>query len=186
LTFDDDNTDLSNMLANIRPSKREMVRVLLGYSLCARFDVPNHPPGAIYTYPFTHRPLVDFMLAIPGTEVSAPGATRSLMRRAFAELVPAPILRRQSKGYYPPAALRAARGIAGTMLPAQRLEVVQRGWVDAPLLEAAVRGLLDGGGRGAEIRQVVRLEHWLTSRYRRGPAAIQKGEEVNTNGVLNA
>src|SRR5690606_5071290 len=87
---------------------------------------PLNELGAItYTYPFGHRPLVDFMLSIPGETVSAPGETRALMRRAFAGLVPARVLHRRSKGHYPPAAVRAARLVADTLQPITALEVVR-------------------------------------------------------------
>jgi asparagine synthase (glutamine-hydrolysing) len=140
-----------------------------------------------YTYPFLHRPLVEFMLAIPGEQLSAPGQTRALMRRAFDNIVPARILRRVSKGYYPPAALRSARQLAQSMLPADRLEVVRRGWIDPRQLEAAIRILTDGSGEtDADVQRVLRLEQWLTSRHRRAPAAIPQRKEVRTNAVLNA
>jgi asparagine synthase (glutamine-hydrolysing) len=174
-------------LSSVRASKRDLARLLLGYSLDARLDVPNQPPGVIYTYPFLHRPLVEYMLAIPGEQLSAPGETRSLMRRAFENLVPAYILRRVSKGNYPPAALRSARQLAQSMLPVDRLEAVRRGWIDPKQLDAAIRTLIQGNARtGADVRRVLRLEQWLASRHRRAPAAIPQGKEVNTNEVLNA
>lgn len=183
--FPADSGDAS--LAGVRPAKRDLARMVLRYSIGARLDVPSQPPGIFYTYPFLHRPLVEFMLAIPGEQVSAPGQTRALMRRAFENLVPARILRRVSKGYYPPAALRAVRPLAASLSLVDRLEVVQRGWIDPRRLEVAIRHLIDGGGQtGADVQRVLRLEHWLLSRHRRGPAVIPRGEEVKTNEVLNA
>src|SRR5258707_13221953 len=98
-----------------------------------------------YTYPFVHRPLVEFVLAIPGEELSAPGRTRSLMRRSFAELLPPRILERTSKGYYPPAAMRTLRPQARAARPVERLEVVQRGWVHPGRLDARIRDRVHGG-----------------------------------------
>ena len=181
-----DDRSVAQMLAAIRPSKRPMARLLLAYSRGARLDIPHQPPGVTMTYPFTHRPLVEFMLAIPGEEWSAPGNMRALMRRAFSGFVPARVLRRTSKGYYPPAALRAARPLAASLLPVKDLEVVRRGWIEGSQLESAVRMLIDGGGNGAEVEPVLRLEQWLTLRSRRGPAAIPEGKEVTRHEVLNA
>jgi asparagine synthase (glutamine-hydrolysing) len=182
-----DDAGLARAIARTRRSKREMVRLLLGYSLIGRFDLPHQPPGVTYTYPFMHRPLVEFMVAVPAEEISAPGETRSLMRRAFRGFVPPRVLARTSKGYYPPAALRAVRPHAAAMLPVERLEVVRRGWIESRRLEAAIRSLIDGGGdSGAGIRAVLRLEQWMASRNRRGPAVIPQRKEVNTNAVLNA
>ena len=169
----------------VRRSKRALARMVLGYSAGARLDIPDRPPDIVYTYPFAHRPLVDLMLAIPGEQLSAPGATRSLMRRAFASFVPPRVLRRLSKGYYPPAAFRAARGLAASMLPVTDLEVVQRGWIDPSQLRAAIQTLTVGGGQsGGEIHAVLRLERWLQARRQR--LDIPQRKEVNTNEVLHA
>jgi hypothetical protein len=125
------------------------------------------------------------MLAIPGEQLSAPGDTRSLMRRAFANLVPARVLRRVSKGYYPPAAFRAARQLVASMVPVSELEVVQRGWIDPDRLRSAIRALTDGSGEtGGDVHCVLRLERWLQAR--RTFSAIPTRKEVNTNEVLHA
>jgi asparagine synthase (glutamine-hydrolysing) len=171
--------------AELRRSKRPLARMVLSYSAGARLDIPDRPPQIVYTYPFADRPLVEFMLAIPGEQLSAPGATRALMRRAFASFVPPRILRRVSKGYYPPAAFRAARRLVASMLPVNELEVVQRGWIDPCRLRSAIQTLTDGDGQtGGDIHAVLRLEGWLLARESR--LVIPQGKEVNTNEVLNA
>jgi hypothetical protein len=173
--------------AGFRLSQRLLARTLLGYSHEARLSVPAPPLDITYTYPFVHRPLVEFVLAIPGEELSAPGRMRSLMRRSFAELLPPRIVQRISKGYYPPGAMRALRPLAQAARPVDRLEVVQRGWLDPKRLDAAIRELIDGGAAsGTEVRSALWLERWLTSRQRRGPAVTptQKGGECHD--VLHA
>ena len=68
-----------------------------------------------------------------------------------------------------------------------REDAVQREWIDPSRLESVIRTLIDGGGQtGADVLRVLRLEQWLASRHRRGPAAIPRGKEVTTNAVLNA
>ena len=169
----------------LRRSKHPLGRMVLAYSAGARLDVPDRSPEIVYTYPFGHRPLVEFMLAIPGEQLSAPGTTRALMRRAFASFVPPRILRRLSKGYYPPAAFRAARRLVASMLPVNELEVVQRGWIDPDRLRSAIQVLTAGGGQtGGDIYAVLRLERWLQARPNRCGIPLRK--EVNTNDVLNA
>jgi asparagine synthase (glutamine-hydrolysing) len=171
--------------SGLRRSKRMLARMVLSYSAGARLDVPHRSPDIVYAYPFTHRALVEFMLAIPGEQLSSPGNTRSLMRRAFANLVPPRILGRVSKGYYPPAAFRAARQLVASMLPVHDLEVVQREWIDPDRLQSAIRALTDGGGEtGGDIHCVLSLERWLEAR--RALSAIPPRKEVKTNEVLHA
>lgn len=173
--------------ADIHPSKRRLAALLVAFSREARLNLPQQPPGPIFTYPFFHRPLVDYVMAIPGEELSGPGDMRSLMRRAFAGFVPPAILRRTSKGYYPPASARATRTAVQTLGPVQRLEVVQRGWVDPKRLEIAIANAVDGAGQGsADVRRVLRLEEWLLLRQRRDASDIPQRKEVNRDEVLNA
>lgn len=181
------DTTVASAFPRVTPSKCKLTSSLLAYSLTGRLNIPVLPPDVTYAYPFVHRPLVEYIVAIPGEELSAPGQTRSLMRRAFEGLVPERILRRTSKGHYAPAGMRAARPLAASMLPVEQLEVVRRDWIDPRRLEAAIHILVHGGGRtGAEVRRVLRLEQWLTSRNRRGPAATPKRKEVITNAIRSA
>jgi len=181
-----DRSSRTERLDEVRPAKRRLARMLLGYARTSRLDLPLHPPGVIFSYPFSHRPLVDFMLGIPGSVVTAPGETRSLMRRALAPILPPRILARQSKGYYPPAALRSVRTAASGMLPVQKLEIVRRGWIDPISLELQLRALIDAGIASIGLRRVLRLEEWLGSRQRRGPAVMPIRKEVTSNGVHHA
>jgi asparagine synthase (glutamine-hydrolysing) len=174
-------------LPDIRPSKRRLGALILAFANEARLNLPNQPPGITFTYPFFHRPLVDFVMSIPGEELSAPGETRSLMRRAFAPFVPRIILGRTSKGYYPPSSARATRAAALGLRPVGRLEVADRGWIDPARLDALIGRVVDGGGQeSADLRRVLRLEEWLRLRHRRGPSANPQWKEVNTHEVLNA
>lgn len=179
-----DTADSGAGATEVPRSKRTLAGLIRGYT-SGRLDIPHLPPDVVYTYPFAHRPLVEFALAVPAGQLSAPGDTRSLMRRAFAELLPPRILNRQSKGYYPPAAFRAARRFVASIAPVDRLEVVERGWIDADRLRLALRTLTGGGGEtGGDIHRVLRLERWLQARHER--SAIPRRKEVNSHAVLNA
>lgn len=59
------------------------------------------------SYPYTHRPLVEFMAAIPFEQRVRPHEARSLLRRAMRDLLPADIVGRQTKARDTDAALRA-------------------------------------------------------------------------------
>lgn len=171
----------------VRLAHRRIAVPILGYALDARLEVPAESCGVTYAFPFAHRPLVEFVTAIPSEELSAPGQTRALMRRALAGVVPDRILRRLSKGYYPPAALRAMRARLASMPTVGRLEIVQRGWVDASRLSASIRRLFDSGADAAEdVQLAMRLEDWLKSRDRRGPAGTPQRKEVTNHAVFIA
>jgi asparagine synthase (glutamine-hydrolysing) len=168
-------------------STRGLMSTVLGYCDDARLQPQSDVADVIYTYPFAHRPLVEFVLAIPAEELSAPGVTRSLMRRAFQGLVPDRVLRRLSKGYYSPAVMRATRRRLGTLPPLEQLHVVQRGWIEAARLADAIRMRADGGDHtGGNVQLALLLEQWLQSRDRRAPAVMPTRKEVTTNGVLIA
>lgn len=49
------------------------------------------------SHPYLHRPLVEFLQAIPFEQRLRPGETRSLMRRALRHLLPAKVLQRRTK-----------------------------------------------------------------------------------------
>jgi asparagine synthase (glutamine-hydrolysing) len=173
--------------SEVRAAKRELAAQVSAYAVGSQFSHQIQPRGLVYTYPYIHRPLVEFVLAIPGEELSAPGELRWLMRRGFDGLVPPRILRRISKGYYPPAILRGVRHRVAALRPVERLEVVQRGWIDPDRLDAAVSRLIDGGsGSRGEVENVLRLEQWLDARTRRARTANPQRKEVRTNEVLNA
>ena len=53
-------------------------------------------------------------------------------------------------------------------------------------LENVMLGPILRGKTRAEVQRVLRVEQWLTSRDRRGPASIPKRKEVTTHEVLNA
>ena len=181
--FDD---GLASELAPVRAAKRDLWAMMRSYAAGSRLTIPYTCGPIVHTYPFTHRPLVEFVVAIPGVELSAPGEMRSLMRRAFAGFVPPCILRRTSKGYYPPSATRAARPLAAALRPVDRLEVVRRGWIDPVKLDQAIGRMIDAGDGGTAVRSVIRLEQWLTALSQHSAAAIPEGEEVTSHEVLEA
>ncbi len=61
-----------------------------------------------FSYPFTHRPLIEFMLAIPAEQKARPGESKSLLRRALRDLLPEEVLNRKGRRTIWPAAARAA------------------------------------------------------------------------------
>ena len=117
------------------------------------------------TYPFLHRPLVEFLMNVPIAQKLRPDETRSLMRRALKDLLPQKILERRSKGTTGEA---LCRGLANEWQRIKPLladsRLAQRGYVDARELVQA----LDRARHGMEFNissllQALALEVWLRS-----------------------
>lgn len=117
------------------------------------------------TYPFLHRPLVEFVMNVPITQKLRPDQTRSLMRRALKNMLPQRILERRSKGTTGEA---LCRGVANEwsnirpLLDDSRLG--HRGYVNVNALAQA----LDRTRHGIEfnistLMQALALEVWLRS-----------------------
>lgn len=117
------------------------------------------------TYPFLHRPLVEFLMSIPFEQKLRGDETRSLMRRALKDIVPAKVLNRKNKGIV---GETFCRGLAEQwhvlepMLADAR--VCRRGYVDAKLFRSA----LDLARHGRKIEtstllKTIAIEIWLRS-----------------------
>lgn len=50
-----------------------------------------------FSYPFMHRPLVEFMLAIPADQIARPGESKSLCKRALRDLLPMELINRREE-----------------------------------------------------------------------------------------
>jgi asparagine synthase (glutamine-hydrolysing) len=115
------------------------------------------------SYPFTHRPLVEFLQAIPPTQWIRPGETRSLMRRSLREFLPPEILKRKSKGTPAEATLRAlAREWSRLRLLLRDSRIVARGYVDEKALAAVMEQPFVGYDlTSVSVVRLAHLECWL-------------------------
>ncbi len=119
--------------------------------------------GIEVSHPILHRPLVEFLQAIPFEQRLRPGETRSLMRRALKDLLPEKILKRRSKKG-PQEAL--FRGITRQWPRLRRIFddplVCARGYMDAAQLRTALERVRHGCEINAyQILQTICLEFWL-------------------------
>lgn len=129
--------------------------------------------NAEVSYPYLHRPLVEFMQAIPYEQLVRPNETRSLQRRALRHVVPQKILRRRGKGS-PHQALFRSMAREWPRLSALFVDarVVRLGYVNPEKFSAA----LDRARHGCEknvagLVQTISLEFWLRSlEFRASPA----------------
>src|ERR1051326_7696 len=124
------------------------------------------------SYPFMHRPLVEFLQAIPFTQLLRPGENRSLMRRALRDLLPEKVARRKTKGIPTEGLCRAVAREWQTLRSLfAESRVCAYGFMDsAPLLAA-----IDRSRNGLEVFNgalltAISLEFWLRALEQR-PAA---------------
>jgi len=115
------------------------------------------------SYPFTHRPLVEFMFAIPIGQVVRPQESRSLLRRSLSDLLPQKIATRRGKTLNTEALLLAvAREAPRLRKLFANATVCARGYVDSEALLVT----LDWASQGGDLRALPLiclgpLEYWL-------------------------
>ena len=132
------------------------------------------------SHPFLHRPLVEFLQAIPFEQRVRPGETRSLMRRALKDLLPEKVLKRKSKKGPQEALFRAIT----RQWPRLRTMfddplVCARGYMDAAALRTALERVRHGCETNAfPILQTISLEFWLR-------AVENRRSSAKNNAALN-
>jgi len=151
------------------------------------FQCPEALRGVLYSHPFTHRPLVEFLLATPPAILCRPGEPRRLMRRALRGIVPDRILRRGSKGNYEGLFLQSLRDCAGRLLKAgPQLRLTAMGHARPGEVETRLTELSGGLPCGdLRIHQLIRLELWLARRIACGAISVDepKVAQVGDRGI---
>lgn len=122
------------------------------------------------TYPYLHRPLVEFTLAIPVNQKQRPGETRSVQRRAMQGLLPERIRLRTTKRGPDEALTRAViRQWSSVEELLTDARVCQRGYADAPGLKQALRRVRHGQSDQLQpLGRLLALELWLRTQERFG------------------
>jgi len=119
--------------------------------------------GIDVTYPFAHRPLVEFLQAIPLDQLMRPGENRVVMRRMLAGILPDEIAARRTKGNPREAIFRAIARESGrlrSVFDDSRLRA--RGYIDKePLFAALDRARHGYETNSAFLVQTISLEFWL-------------------------
>jgi asparagine synthase (glutamine-hydrolysing) len=146
-----------------RPSGREQA---LGYLSVVKSlaKAAYRSRGSIeVSHPYMHRPLVEFLHAIPQQQKLRPGETRSLMRRALKNLLPPKVLNRKTKRGPDEATLRALNREWPQL---ERIFIDPRaqafGYVDGKTLLAAFERARHGQG-DTNLFVMISLELWLRS-----------------------
>lgn len=116
------------------------------------------------SHPYTHRPLLEFCLAAPLSQFLRAGQTRSLMRRALAELLPPKIVKRVSKGMVDEAIVRALQREWPDNLDLGQWQVCTRGFVDPDQLSDSLFQMRLGSERlSGPLMRLFSIERWLQS-----------------------
>lgn len=115
------------------------------------------------SYPLLHRPLVEFMQAIPHTQRVRVGQTRSLMRRSLQGLLPEQIKKRKSKGNPQEVIIRAITREWPRFEPLfADARVFARGYIDRAGLQSMIEKFRFGCGTHAPaLLKTLVLEVWL-------------------------
>jgi asparagine synthase (glutamine-hydrolysing) len=156
---------ISNDWLQAAPERRKYF-YCLSMALELRALQPPEPLQHLdYTHPFAHRPLVEFLMTVPPDVLCQPGEPRTLMRSAFADLWPAKLRQRRSKGSFNAPWQEASRPLARALLKTKRLHSVERGVVDESSLRARLERLCVGlDCNESQLRQIITLELWLRNR----------------------
>lgn len=125
------------------------------------------------TFPFSHRPLIEFMVALPFDQCTRPGETRSLAHRSLKSLLPVEIAERKDKG------LSIYAYLAALAREAPRLErlftdarICAFGYVKPAALKELVELAKTGKSqRSTLLMSLTSIEHWLRAVESRVSAA---------------
>jgi asparagine synthase (glutamine-hydrolysing) len=125
--------------------------------------------GIEVSHPYLHRPLVEFLQAIPFEQRVRPGETRSLMRRALRDLLPEKILKRQGKKGPDEALFRAVARQWPQLHPIFKdARVCAGGYIGAKALQTALERVRHGcETHSFALIQTISLEFWLRALERR-------------------
>jgi len=155
----------SNDWLHAAPERRKHFRCL-SMALELRTLQPPEPLQHLdYTHPFSHRPLVEFLMTVPANILCRPGEPRRLMRSALSDLWPNKLCERRSKGSFNAPWQEALKPLARALLKTKKLHSVERGFVDRDSVRSRLERLCLGlDCNDSQLRQIILLELWLRNR----------------------
>lgn len=117
------------------------------------------------TYPFSHRPLVDFILSVPPSVLWRPDHQRAFVCAALGDVLPAAIVARRNKGDASPV---VSRYLIPTVMReignVQEWQLVARGYAEPRTLGELLAAFVDGSQTTpALVRRLLRAETLLRS-----------------------
>ncbi|HZE70024.1 MAG TPA: asparagine synthase-related protein [Pyrinomonadaceae bacterium] len=155
------------------PSERDQVVGFLSILRMTSKAAYRARGGIEASHPYLHRPLIEFLQAIPFQQRVQPGETRVLMRRALRNLLPDKVLKRKGKKGPDEALFRALARQWPRLRPIfENARVCSNGYMNPQALLKA----LERARHGCEpysfaIIQTLSLECWLRALERRNSIA---------------
>jgi len=147
------------------PERRKYFRSLATTLELRTFQTPELWQHLNYTHPFTHRPLVEFLMTVPVEVLCGPGQPRKLMRSALSDLWPVKLRMRRSKGLFNRPWQAALSPLARLLMNGKQLHVVERGFVDRASVLSRLQRLAAGLDCNLDqMRYVIVVELWLRGR----------------------
>jgi len=145
------------------PSRREYAQTLTALRRQFAFLQPTSLNFLEKRYPFLDRDLVEFLLAIPKTQLLRAGERRSLLRRALAGIVPKEILWRRTKGFVTRGVLTGFRTRSREIEDLFTDSLSQRlGYLDERSFQEAMRAAANGDAKEMiYLLKGLYLEQWL-------------------------
>jgi Asparagine synthase (glutamine-hydrolyzing) len=161
----------SNAWMQAPPEKRKHFRALSRMLEARQLQPAEALQDLDYTHPFAHRPLVEFLMAVPSNILCRPGEPRRLMRSALSDLWPIKLRERRSKGLFNIPWQEALRPLAHALLKEKKLHLTERRIVDQASLRSRLERLCLGREcNESQLRQIILLELWLRNRATETPA----------------
>ena len=192
MNIDDRMLGPSDVYGYKLPSQRDQVEGLLSVVRTVSAIYFQEYARVEITFPYLHRPFVEFMLAVPVEQKIRPNEGRWLLRRSLRELLPEKVAQRKGKKG-PTAALSMAVAREWprlkTMFDDPR--VCAYGYVNRARLLSAIDRVRHGAEKFSfQLFATIALELWLRSLERRsskvsGNAGVE-GEMFRTNAVRAA
>lgn len=147
------------------PERRKYFRCLSTVLELRTLQPPECLQHLDYTHPFAHRPLVEFLMAVPARILCRPGEPRRLMRSALSDLWPPKLRTRRSKGLFNAPWQAALRPLAREILNGGPLHLVDRGFLDRDSVLSRLHRLTRNlDCNEAQLRHIIVLELWLRNR----------------------
>lgn len=144
------------------PSFQENIATLeaVQRQLCC-FPIPSEPPFE-NRYPYLDRGLLEFLYAVPRSQLVRPGQRRSVMRRALVGVVPDEVLNRKRKAYIARTTAAFPTNWTSLLGPCQHMVSVSLGTVKEEGISKALQKVRQGEDVPVIfLLRALALEFWL-------------------------